>query len=169
MKRQKSIAGHTTGSFINYMMGNNSTLPEVGKGCTLLSWTDRHAYEVLKVSADGKRVEIQQYLPERVDNNGMSECQDYKFEKLNGFTEVIVWRWNAWRKEIKKIVFTKDFSKRLSTEFSGNKFYGSAEWNECYPNGYDLALVPGKTEIKMEYSKVNVLWGVKEEYYDYSF
>lgn len=82
-KVQKSVAGHTTGSFINYMMGNNSTLPEVGKGCTILGWSDRHAYEVMNVSVDGKKVTIQQMKTEWTKVNILwgtkQEYYDYSF------------------------------------------------------------------------------------------
>lgn len=50
MTLQKSTAGKTTGSLFNHLMGNNATLPEVGKGATILHWTDRSAYEVVEVS-----------------------------------------------------------------------------------------------------------------------
>lgn len=165
MKLQKSIAGHTTGSLTNYLMGNNATLPQVGKGCTLLSWTDRHAYEVMSVSEDGKRVVIQQYKPERIDSNGFSEDQHYKYEVLNGFDEVIVWKWGAWRKELKSIQFTEEYAKTI-----GPSFWGSDEQAALYPNNQTHPiLISGKTEIKTTYEKVNILWGTKEEYYDYSF
>lgn len=167
MKLQKSIAGKTTGSFINYMMGNNTSLPEVGKGATVLMWTDRHAYEVLNVSEDSKRVVIQQYLPTRSDNNGMSETQNYEYKELNGQDEVIVWKWGAWRRESKIIEFTEDYAKTI-----GNDFYKSEDYKLLYPednDSYCPVLIEGKTIQKTVYSKVNILWGVKEEYYDYSF
>ena len=116
-----------TGSFINMMMSNNSTVPEVGKGATVLSWTDRHAYEVIEVSDDKKRVVVQQYNAKRIDGNGMSDSQEYEYKELNPKKEVIVWRWGAWRWERDKLL------------------------------------------MKRIYSKINIVWGEKREYYDYTF
>ena len=99
MKTQKSILGKTTNSVMNYLMGNNQTEPVAGQGATVLMWTDRYAYEVMKVSADKKKAILQQYLPERTDNHGMSDTQDYKYEKLNGVDKYVVYKWNAWRWE----------------------------------------------------------------------
>ena len=76
-----------TGSLVNLLMDNNIGVPEVGKGATILSWSDRHAYEVMSASEDKTRVLIQRYLPERVDKNGMSDMQEYEYEKLNGYDE----------------------------------------------------------------------------------
>lgn len=151
---------------MNYMMGNNATLPQVGAGCTMLSWTDRHAYEVISASEDKKRVVIQQYQPVRTDNNGMSETQNYAYTILNGFNEIIVWKWGAWRKEVSKIMFTEEYAKTI-----GPKWFDSDDHKLLYPNdGVELTVViPGKTEIRKQYSKVNILWGVKDEYHDYSF
>lgn len=179
MKTQKSIAGKTTGSLMNYLMGNNSTLPQVGKGCTLLSWTDRHAYEVMSVSEDGKRVVIQQYLPERTDKNGMSESQDYSYTKLNGFNEVILWRNGAWRKECSKILMVEEYNVSFQAECLkrqselGAAYKYQDVWNEMikplFDEDGDMMLIEGKTKIQKSYPKVNILWGQKEEYYDYSF
>jgi len=169
MKTQKSILGKTTGSLINYVMGNNKTLPEVGKGATILSWSDRHAYEVMSISEDGKRVIIQKYLSERIDTNGMSESQEYKYEKLNGFDEVIVWRNNAWRKEIIEIVFTKEYGEYVKNNL--NDFWKTEDYKLLYPNN-EIQLqhvIKGKTKLIKKYPKVNIIWGIKDEYYDYSF
>jgi len=177
MEQQTMKPGIETGSFINMMMSRNRSLPEVGKGATLLSWTDRHAYEVMSVSPDGKRVVIQQYIPERIDQNGMSmsECQDYKYEKLNGHNEVVVWRNGAWRSEVIRVEFCKDYY----AEFERRQ--ALCETSEQHDALYEemikpllsensnFRLVDGKTCLKKQYSKVNVLWGVKDEYYDYTF
>ena len=96
--KQTSKAGKTTGSFMNYLMGNNS--PEVGAGATILHGTNRSAYEVMSVSEDLKNVVVRQYNPKRTDNLGMSESQEYSYlpEDLNPCEETLVWKWGAWRK-----------------------------------------------------------------------
>ena len=168
-KLQKSLAGKTTGSLINYVMGNNDTLPVVGEGCTILSWTDRHAYEVISVANNGKRVIIQQYLPERIDKYGMSDCQEYKYEKLDGHDKVIVWRYNSWYTEYNMIEFINEYYEN----YINNKlkeFYKSDDYKELYPNNQQFPiLIAGKTKEVTKHSKINIIWGVKDEYYDYSF
>lgn len=157
MNQQKSILGKTTGSVQNYLMGNNSSKPEIGKGATVLMWTDRYTYEVMRVSKDGTKVIVQQYLPERIDKLGMTDSgQQYKYEKLNGVDKYIVWRNNAWRWEEKKIIFTE---AGLQLGFDERQALMGEE---------ELKLVPGLTKVKFSYPVVNILWGVKDEYYDYS-
>lgn len=155
--KQKSRAGVTTGSFFNYLMGNNQSVPVVGKGATVLHWTDRSAYEVMSVSEDGKRVVIQQYNAKRIDSLGMSECQDYEYKELNGFDETIVYRNGAWRKEIEEIEFIDHDS--LSRE----------QIKSCFDEKGNIRVVEGLTKVVKRYPKINILFGVKKEYYDYSF
>jgi len=47
LKQNRKIG--VAGGFINQMMGNNSSIPVVGKGCTILHYSDRSAYEVIEV------------------------------------------------------------------------------------------------------------------------
>lgn len=158
-QQKASKLGKETGSLMNYLMSRNKTFPEVGKGATMLSWTDRTAYEVIEVSKDYKRVIIQQYQPERIDNNGMSESQEYKYEKLNPCKEVIVWKWNSWRKECENIVYVDN-----------DKDYTKEEINSFYDAETGLLkLIEGVTKKVKEYQKVRILWGVKDEYYDFTF
>ncbi len=58
MKRQTRRVG-VAGGFFNQLMGNNSTEPVVGKGCTILMYSDRDPYQVIDVSEDGNKCTIQ--------------------------------------------------------------------------------------------------------------
>ena len=71
-----------TSSLVNHIMSSNGTRPEVGKGATILRWTDRQAYEVVNVSKDGKEVLLQRYSPRRIDDRGMTDAQDYIYDTL---------------------------------------------------------------------------------------
>ena len=51
--------------------------PTVGMGATILCWTDRHAGTIVKVTRT--QVHVQRDTATRVDANGMSEAQDYKY------------------------------------------------------------------------------------------
>lgn len=168
--RQKSIAGKTTGSLFNYLMGNNESIPEVGKGATQLLWSDRHAYEVLSVSEDKTKVTIQRYAPTRLDKLGMSDQQCYEYVELVGSPIEVVWYRNAWRIKSKSVVFTKEFDQQKEAE-TGKVYWSltKEEREELYQGKDSLQVVEGKTRIKTEYHTINILWGTKEEYYDYSF
>ena len=127
--------GINTGSLINHLYSKNMTVPEVGKGATLLRWTDREAYEVLEVSPDLKKVIIQRYKTKRIDNNGMGDVQEYEYCELEGCKIEVVWKWNSWRE---KYVF------------------------QYYNENKELV-------YKIEYPKINIIWGKREHYHDYSF
>lgn len=172
--------GKNFGSVMNWMMSSNKTMPKVGEGATVLMWSDRHAYEVMKVSDDFKEVIVQQYLPERTDSNGQSESQSYKYEKLCGHDETIVWRNGAWRWVRTKIEILKSVREEFDAEVKkqqqllGTDYKYQAVWDKMLKplfdeSGMHLKLVEGKTKIKKSFPKVSILWGVKDEYYDPSF
>lgn len=167
--KQKIAANRETGSFINYMMGNNSSLPEVGKGATILHWTDRSAYEVIEVFADRSECTIQRYKPERVDNYGMSDCQIYKYEQLTGEKMRLAYRRGAWRQLFDEITFTDEFIKNADCEFYVKCLTPEQKeeifQGECWPQ----KVVPGITRIRHTSKKVHVIFGTKDEHYDYSF
>jgi hypothetical protein len=68
------------GSLINHISGTpQDMIPEVGMGATVLLWTDREPATVVSVSKSGKSLIVKGDHAERVDDNGMSEQQEYKF------------------------------------------------------------------------------------------
>lgn len=91
--------GKDTGSFFNYLMGNSMTIPEVGKGATVLHWTDRSAYFVNQVSEDGKEVIIERAKAIRTDDYGMSDSQDYRYERdPHAEPQTIRFTYGKWRR-----------------------------------------------------------------------
>ena len=65
-------------------------------GATELCWTDRHSYTIVEVSKSGKRITVQRDIAERIDDNGISECQDYKFTPdPNGSKRIVTLRKNG--------------------------------------------------------------------------
>ena len=163
---QKSTAGKTTGSLFNYLMGNNATLPEVGKGATILHWAHLRAYEVVEVSENKRVCTIQRYDPERVDGLGMSDSQDYKYEKLTGKKMHLVWRQGAWRAKGSAIVFTKGFiAAHPEHERSLDEALTEEQRSEIYQGEvYPQKVVAGITRKKKVFYKVNIIFGVKREY-----
>jgi len=79
--------GTQTGSLVNYLYSRASgqpIIPCVGMGATILAWTDRYAGTIISVGLNGSLV-VQEDRATRVDGNGMSEAQEYAFDRdLNG-------------------------------------------------------------------------------------
>lgn len=168
IKRQKAKVG-VAGSFFNQLMSNNSSIPEVGKGATQMHYSDRSCYEVLEVSKDGKTVKLEA-LDARWDKTkqGGEGHQNWILEPSGRFT-IVQWRHNAWRVKSQKILFTDEHSRYAC---GGDKF--SKENYEkfikpCFDKNGNLILIEGKTELKTEWHKINIMFGTKEYYYDWSF
>lgn len=48
-------------------------------GATELCWTDRHAYTIVEIAADGKLIVVQADAATLADQNGMSDAQNYTY------------------------------------------------------------------------------------------
>lgn len=67
------------GSVNNLLAGSNpDTVPVVGMGATLISWSDRYPYTIIQVITDRKIV-VQEDNATRIDSNGVSESQNYEY------------------------------------------------------------------------------------------
>lgn len=74
--------GKDTGSLTNWMMsGKQNIEPEIGMGVTELCWTDRHSYTIIDMTKTKKTITIQRDRAIRIDKNGMSENQEYRYER----------------------------------------------------------------------------------------
>jgi len=75
--------GTETGSGVNHIMSGHvgGPRPEVGMAATILGWTDRYAGTVVWVSASGKTCRVQEDTAIRTDARGLSEWQDYTYER----------------------------------------------------------------------------------------
>ena len=74
------------GSIINSILSRSvigEPTPEVGMGATFLSYSDRSAGTIIRVFKIGQSlaVEVQADDAKRIDNNGMSESQEYEFTR----------------------------------------------------------------------------------------
>lgn len=82
--------GTETGSMVNHIYSRSvigQPVPEVGMGATILSWTDRNPGTIVSVECNKNGsylvgVAYDDYR--RVDNNGMSEEQDYEYLPIEG-------------------------------------------------------------------------------------
>jgi len=55
-------------------------IPEVGMGATLIHWSDREPATIIQVSPNGRKIVLQRDKAVRIDNNGLSDSQTYKYE-----------------------------------------------------------------------------------------
>lgn len=63
---------------------------QVGDGVTICYYTDREAGTIIKKTKN--TITYQQDRAIRIDNNGMSDCQEYRYERdSNGKIEVYHW------------------------------------------------------------------------------
>jgi hypothetical protein len=165
------------GSLINNMMGNNATLPKVGEGATRLWYTDRDCYDVVEVSECGRYVKME-YLDAKHDKSkGEPQMghQNWVFEKTGQFID-LEWYRGAWRIVNHQVVFTKEYMEEADKN-GADQFYGihlsktNPKLAEQIYKGepYPQEVVEGITRKKKVYSKINIVFGVRNYHYDWSF
>jgi hypothetical protein len=69
------------GSLQNLLAGSSASSPEIGMGATFVMWTDREPGTITLVSMDKTKIWVSRDKATRIDNNGMSEMQEYTFER----------------------------------------------------------------------------------------
>ena len=146
------------GSLTNRYSENRMFVPEIEKGTyvTEYLWSDRHAYEVVKV-VDQKHVFIRRLKAIRTDNWGMSDAQNYRYESdEKASTKELVKRGEYWYE-----VFT--FSKEIHDKIV--KEVGWCLWSLTEKQWARI----DEGKVVKRYSKLNVSFGVADEYWDYSF
>jgi hypothetical protein len=155
----------------HYFNGTKGNLT-VGTLCTIYDWSDRHAYEVIEVE-DQEHITIRQLKAIRTDNYGMSDAQDYRYESNpNAHPMKIALRNGQWR-EVN--TFTKEgYENACNRNLENFKTFESAEAYVKYHYMMHITekqferMMAGKT-IRKYGPKVNISFGVADEYYDYSF
>lgn len=136
---------------------------KVGTGVTEMCYSDRHAYEVVKV-IDDKHLLIRRCDAKRIDNNGLSDDQDYEYT-LRPYKETILTEEmldDDFRMKMIQINNPKMFAKIMNSKIGdvigdNNQLLVKTKygWRERYSNG------------KYNVNKFSV--GLKEEYFDPSF
>lgn len=71
--------GTETGSLMNHLYSACNDEPTVGMGATILSWSDRYPATIIEVNHKKRYIVVQEDDAERIDNNGISESQVYKY------------------------------------------------------------------------------------------
>jgi hypothetical protein len=165
--KQKGRRIGSAGGFFNQLMSHNSSVPVVGKGATILHYSDRHAYEVLEANEKEKTCVIQRYVPERTDNLGMSDSQSYKYEKLEGAPFKLYWKYDAWRTKRETVVFTDEAIEHFGYGPKLHEAYEDAGGE--YNGAFACTVIPNMTKKKTYWDKMSIIFGTKQEYYDFSF
>ena len=55
--------------------------PQIGMGATIQHWSDRSAATIIQITHNGKRIVLQRDNATRIDQNGMSESQEYSYKR----------------------------------------------------------------------------------------
>lgn len=166
-RRRIGVAGLLT----NQMMGNNQSRPEVGKGATILHYSDRTVAEVISVSEDFKTVKLES-LDARYDpafGQPQMGHQNWILEPTGRFFTV-VWKWGGW-KTVKEVVeFTSEFKKKHKDAFSFAKLLTNAQREAVYGGDtFPKNVVEGITRKAKSYSPISILFGQKDYHYDWEF
>lgn len=147
---------------------------EVGTYMTEYMWSDRHAYEVVKV-IDQQHVSVRRLKAIRTDNYGMSDAQNYRYESDERQpVEDLEFRRGKWYKVYyyNKESILKTIEERFNT---GRNIMRKKEheYNWLVIHAGMTANQRAKFEngatIKKYTQWNNISFGVADEYYDFSF
>lgn len=136
---------------------------EIGTGVTEMFYSDRRAYEVVEI-IDDKHLLIRRCKATRIDGNGMSDSQTYKYE-VEPYKEVFITEELLENKSIMlmyEIHQPKTYAKIISGKI-GDKIGDNNIKLVLTKNGWRAR----NSEGKLSTNKFTV--GIKEEYFDYSF
>lgn len=155
----------------HYFNGTYNNI-KVGTQCTEYLYTDRHAYEVVEV-IDQNHISIRRLKAIRTDKLGMSDCQNYRYESDPRATaEPIEFHRGSW----KRVSFYDLNGLQHSVDYLIEHGRTPEEARKIAEECYMYEFTPLQKErllkgerIKKYKSKINISFGVADEYYDYSF
>lgn len=145
------------GSIINRIHEGKTFVDEieVGTPVTEYFWGDRYVHEVTKV-IDQKHVFIREMKAIRTDDNGMSDCQEYRYESDENNPEIeLMKRGDVW---YKVDTYTKELYEKIIKEYWCCWVLTENQWKK---------IREGK-QVK-KYTKMNISFGIADAYYDYTF
>lgn len=175
MKKQTRKVG-VAGGFINQLMGNNASEPVVGEGATILSYSDRHAYEVIEVSQDGNACKIRKMDAKWVGTSYGDEQYELSSNESNHVID-LEWseRKSKWGAVGHKVDIIKSLEKKLYKQYGWG-------WTDYLPISikdlrvYDedgfcvgFKLVEGVTKRYKTFNPVSIFFGEASEYRDPHF
>ena len=144
---------------------------EVGTGMTKYLWSDREAYEVVRV-INQKHIFVRQY-----DHRGIGQPMSNTWELISNEQNPLIemkFRYGYWY-EVSRCKYENAHNKALQMVHDGTcKTYQSALNYVLYLNNVNFkteqeveAFKNGKEHIN--YNKVNVSFGIADYYFDYEF
>ena len=185
MKRQTRKVG-VAGGFFNQLMGNNSTVPVVGEGATILMYSDRNAYDVTWVSEDGNECKIRPCKCKYVGSGYGDERYEYEPDP-EGYEVLLRWnaRSNKWQTVYNEI-------KPIKSKFNALLKKHGWSWHEHFVDEFGVSLkevekdendptynpcdayiqyklVEGVTKKYERKSDVSIIFGTRQQYRDPSF
>lgn len=180
-KQQTRKVG-VAGSFNNQIMGNNRSEPVVGKGATILFYSDRAAYEVIEVSEDGMSCIIRKMNCKNVGKCYGDEQYEYKSD-LDGVQLNLEWnvKKGCWGQVWYEIDIIKALRNKYEKEYGYGymnillKDHGLNSYDELYEDPeadnfqHPKKLIKGLTKEYKNFSKVSIIFGIMEEYRDPHF
>jgi hypothetical protein len=165
LKQKVKLGGN--GSFINQLMGNNSTLPKVGEGATIMSYSDRSAYQVTWVSDCGTKCKINPAIMKYVGSGYGDEKYEYQGYREHSYD--VAWRRNSWYKIYNVVDFEDDFVESMEGKGLWEDEVRAMGLGELYDEDGRLNVIPSVTKSKKEYEKISIIFGRIDEYRDPSF
>lgn len=168
MKQTKKLSG--SGSFQNYLLSNNASIPIVGNGATIMHYTDRDCAEVIEVSKDGKTCVIE-HLDAIADTTKELGCGHQNWIlKPTGRFDTITYRNGSWKVCGEKIVFTNEFKEANKKHFFIADALTDEQKNEIYgDDAWPRKVIDGITRKKKTYDTIRIIFGRKNYHYDWSF
>lgn len=111
------------GSLENRIAERHSNKPEIGMGATEYCWSDRHAYEVVAIK-DDRHITVRRLDYKRVDENGMSDSQDYEFysNENNRTCELFLTKQGTWKERIGRSLGCNIFGIGVAREYYDYSF-----------------------------------------------
>lgn len=168
---QKGKTVGRSGSFQNQIMSNNATVPAVGEYCTFLSYSDRSVGIVREWDETTLTAKIETCNTGAAGTNKQHGHQDWKHEP-SGYFMTLCFKKGNWVQPYVEVVFTKEFIETIPHACIGiwlqrnnpllfKQIYGD--------NIMPQNVVNGATRAAKRSSKVNVIFGVCDYHYDWSF
>lgn len=160
------------GSFFNQLMAETKSAPVVGEFATILHYTDRTVCKVVSIG-DVVTLERLEATHDTTKEGGHGH-QNWVFNET-GVTFDLVQKNGQWFEVFESVEFCPKFLKECETKgiYSISK-YLSENYPDVYTaiwqgDAYPVGVVEGYTVKKKKKSKIDIIFGVANYYYDWEF
>jgi hypothetical protein len=159
-----------SGSFFNWLMSNNASVPVEGEWATICFWSDRDVCKVVEVSKDGKTVVIEDYdtKASKIGREIGMGHQNWEHSPT-GHLRTLVYRHGAWRVKSQERTFNKNWYEIYEKSDINWFDYIADIKDQLWQEDGDLALIDGVTRVKTTYEKINIIFGRCDYHYDWTF